>query len=91
MIKSFYPHLFLLVLVSIFLLLLTIVNGNENDHSIETKFFDKRFATTAERFNDLSEDNSNDEDANIAIRDLFIPYPNRRSSFYAMRGKRRII
>ncbi|CAF2521898.1 unnamed protein product [Rotaria sp. Silwood2] len=93
MIKTFCPHLFLLIIGFILLLLFTIVNcNNNNDDTIEATLFEKRLTTktTKNHLYDLLEQaNLNDEEMNTFIQDLLQPFPNRRSSFYAMRGKRR--
>ncbi|CAF0963282.1 unnamed protein product [Rotaria sp. Silwood1] len=91
MIKSYCPHLFLLIICFILVLLFTIINCNHNDDTMETTLFKKRLTTktTKNHLYDLLEQaNLNDEEINIFIQDLLQPYPNRRSSFYAMRGKR---
>jgi len=92
MIKSSCPHLFLLVIASILLLLFTIGNCNNNyDDQMETTLFEKRLIKQDHLNNLFEEENFNDEDDRISIRNILKPYPTRRSSFYAMRGKRRAI
>jgi len=92
MIKSSCPHLFLLAIASILLLLFTIGNCNNNyNDQIETSLFEKRLITTDYLKDLLEQENFNDEDIRISIQKLLKSYPNRRSSFYAMRGKRRVI
>jgi hypothetical protein len=91
MIKSTCPHLFLLAIASILLLLLfTIGNCNNYDDQMETTLFEKRL-TTDQLNNLLEQENINNENIGIFIRDQLKPYSNRRSSFHAMRGKRRAI
>lgn len=93
MIKSTCPHLFLLAIASILLLLLfTIGNCNNNyDDQMETTLFEKRLITTDQLNNLLEQENINNENIGIFNRDPLKPYSNRRSSFHAMRGKRRAI
>ncbi len=91
MIKSSCPQFFLVAIISLILLLITIVNGNNNNNQMEKNLFEKRLTST-DRFNDLLEPaNINKENIDIFIRDLQKPYPDRRSSFHALRGKRRVI
>jgi len=101
MIKSSYPHLFFLAIAFLISLLFTIGNCNNNyNNQMETILFEKRLLTTdhlnhflqQEKFNNNNNNNNDDDDdLRISIRDLLKPYPNRRSSFHAMRGKRQII
>ncbi|CAF1331115.1 unnamed protein product [Rotaria sordida] len=94
MIKIFCSHLFLLITVFILSLLFTIVNCNNNDDIIEATSFETRPITKITKnhlYDLLAQANLNDEEINIFIQDLLQSYPNRRSSFYAMRGKRRAI
>jgi hypothetical protein len=97
MIKSSYPRSFLLTIVFlIFLLSITMINGNNNHHhhhQMEENLFEKRF-TSKNSFNDLlKQADINKENIEIFIRDLQQQYqqayPDRRSSFHALRGKRR--
>jgi hypothetical protein len=85
-----------LAIASILLLLcFTLVNSNNNHiDQMERTLFDKRLTTktTMEHLYDLlNENNLYDENTNVFIRSLAKPFPDRRSSFHAMRGKRRII
>ncbi len=85
MIKSSCPQFFLVGIISLILLLITIVNGNNNQ--MEKNLFEKRLTST-DQFNDLLEQaNINKENIDIFIRDLQKPYPDRRSSFHALRRK----
>jgi hypothetical protein len=82
---------FLLAIASILsLLCFTIVNSN---NQMERILFDKRLPTkgTMEYIYDLLNEDNNDEEQNTFIRSVSTkPYPDRRSSFHAMRGKRQV-
>lgn len=100
MIKFYCPNLFLRIIGLILLLLLTIAScnknniNNNNDDRRETSLFQNKLPikTAVDRLYDLLEQaNLNDEDMNLFIQDILQSYPNRRSSFHAMRGKRRVI
>ena len=93
--KSSFPHLILVAIASLFLLFLfTIVNCQKNydDKQMEGTFLEKRSASN-DRFYDFlkEEDKFNDENMDEFLRDSFKIHPNRRSTFHALRGKRRII
>jgi hypothetical protein len=94
MIKYYCPHLFLLAIASLLLLLFTTVNCNTN-YQMGRTLFEKRLTrktTTNSLFDILNQENfNNDEEINVFVRDSVKPYPDRRSSFHAMRGKRRVI
>ncbi|CAF1058553.1 unnamed protein product [Adineta steineri] len=95
MIKTSHPHLSVLNMVSILLLLFTIANcnnNNNNDDQLEAILLGNRpIHTTEQLYNLLDQANLSDEDTDIIVRDSFKPYPARRASFHAMRGKRRAI
>jgi hypothetical protein len=94
MIKSSHPHLYLLAIVSVLLLLFTIVHCNNNyddDDQMETIFYEKRLASIDPLYDLFEQNNVDDEDINIITRNSLKPLPDRRSSFHAMRGKRRAI
>jgi hypothetical protein len=84
--KSFYPYLFLLAILLLFIM----VNCNDNDNEMVKTSFEKRLPTINHLLDLLERENLNDKDIHIYIRDLLKTDPNRRSSFYAMRGKRNI-
>ncbi|UJR20627.1 hypothetical protein I4U23_023752 [Adineta vaga] len=94
MLKSSHNQLLILAIVSIFVLLFTIANCNNNHNyhndRIQAILFGRRIPIDEQIFDDSEQDRSSDEDTNLVTRDLLKPYPNRRS-FHAMRGKRRAI
>lgn len=95
MLKSFQTQLFVLAIVSIFVLLFTSVNCSykqsyDNDIKAAVLYERRLPFFNVETYDSNEQDKSSDEDLNLMIRDAFKPYPSRRS-FYAMRGKRRAI
>lgn len=93
MTKPSYLYLFLLTIGFLIILLCALVNGNNQDDAVTTTVLDKRLVEklTADRlYNLIERAHLNQEEMNRLIQDLLQTYPNRRSSFHAMRGKRRI-